>query len=191
MMSQAKVLSEQELKRVLAVVAQMAHAKRNRLLVLLSFQAGMRAGEISNLKIDHVLNADGSVRDRIHLQNGQTKGDKQRTVILSQSLQKEILKYVNSLTGFRRNSDQPLIMSQKGGSFSATTMVMLFRRIYDQAGLTDARSHSGRRSFITKLANKGVSVRVVQTLAGHSSMQTTQRYIDVNEGMLVEAVELA
>lgn len=48
-----------------------------------------------------------------------------------------------------------------------------------------------RGSFITKLANKGVSVRVVQTLAGHSSMQTTQRYIDVNEGMLVQAVELA
>ena len=190
-MSQAKVLSEQELKRVLAVVAQMAHAKRNRLLVLLSFQAGMRAGEISNLKIDHVLNADGSVCDRIHFQNGQTKGDKKRTVILSQSLQKEVLNFVRGLTGFRRNSDQPLIMSQKGGPFSATTMVMLFRRIYDLAGLRDARSHSGRRSFITKLANKGVSVRVVQTLAGHSSMQTTQRYIDVNEGMLVSAVELA
>ena len=89
------------------------------------------------------------------------------------------------------NAGQPLIASQKGGAFSATTMVMLFRRIYDLAGLTDARSHSGRRSFITKLANKGVSVRVVQTLAGHSSMQTTQRYIDVNEGMLVQAVELA
>ena len=43
---------------------------------------------------------------------------------------------------------------------------------------------------ISKQANKGVSVRVVQTLAGHSSMQTTQRYIDVNEGKLVQAVEL-
>jgi integrase/recombinase XerD len=189
-MSQAKVLKEQELKRVLAVVATMKHSQRNKLLVLLSFQAGMRAGEISNLKIGHVLNKDGSVCDRIHLINGQTKGDKQRTVILSQSLQKEILKFVSNLTGFRRNSDQPLIGSQKGGSFSPTTMVMLFRRIYDLAGLRDARSHSGRRSFITKLANKGVSVRVVQSLAGHSSMQTTQRYIDVNESMLVQAVEL-
>ena len=190
-MSQAKVLSEQELKRVLAVVATMTYSSRNKLLVLLSFQAGMRAGEISNLKIGHVINEDGSVRDRIHLQNEQTKGDKQRTVILSQSLQKEIMKFVSVLTGFRRNGNQPLIMSQKGGHFSPTSMVMLFRRIYDLAGLRDARSHSGRRSFITKLANKGVSVRVVQTLAGHSSMQTTQRYIDVNEGMLVLAVEFA
>ena len=190
-MAQTKVLNEQELKRVLAVVGQMKHSKRNRLLVMLSFLAGMRAGEIAALKVGHVLNADGTVRDRIHLQNGQTKGDRQRTVILSQRLQKEIQNFVDGLTGFQRGVGQPLIRSQKGGHFSPTTMVMLFRQIYDQTGLTDARSHSGRRSFITKLANKGVSVRVVQTLAGHSSMQTTQRYIDVNEGMLVSAVELA
>lgn len=190
-MSQAKVLSDQELKRVLAVVATMKHAKRNRLLVLLSFQAGMRAGEILNLKIGHVINEDGSIRDRIHLSDSQTKGNRQRTVHLSKKLQGEIANFVSGLTGYRARMDQPLIASQKGGCFSSTTMVMLFRHIYDLAGLRDARSHSGRRSFITKLANKGVSVRVVQTLAGHSSMQTTQRYIDVNEGMLVQAVELA
>ena len=169
----------------------MKHAKRNRLLVMLSFQAGMRAGEIAALKIRHVVNEDGSVRDRIHLANDQTKGDRNRTVILNQRLQKEILNYVRALKGFKSQPDRPLIRSQKGGHFSPTTLVMLFRHIYDQAGLPDARSHSGRRSFITKLANQGVSVRVVQTLAGHSSMQTTQRYIDVNEGMLVQAVELA
>ena len=177
--------------KLLAVVDTMKHAKRNRLLVLLSFQAGMRAGEIASLKVGNVQNEDGSIRDRIHLENKQTKGNRQRTVILSQKLQQAILDYVGKLTGFRCNADQPLIRSQKGGHFSPTTLVMLFRQIYDQAGLSDARSHSGRRSFITKLANKGVSVRVVQTLAGHSSMQTTQRYIDVNEGMLVQAVELA
>jgi len=190
-MSQAKVLSDAELKRVLAVVATMKHGQRNRLLVLLSFQAGMRAGEIAALKVGHVLNSDGSVRDRVHLSNDQTKGNRQRTVILSRRLQSEILNFVSELTGRSAERDQPLIQSQKRGHFSATTLVMLFREIFDQAGLPDARSHSGRRSFITKLANKGVSVRVVQTLAGHSSMQTTQRYIDVNEGMLVEAVELA
>jgi len=52
-------------------------------------------------------------------------------------------------------------------------------------------SFRGRDNYPIKLANKGVPVRVVPTLAGHSSMQTTQRYIDLNEGMLVQAVELA
>ncbi|MDP4300215.1 tyrosine-type recombinase/integrase, partial [Leptothrix discophora] len=54
-----------------------------------------------------------------------------------------------------------------------------------------ATSHSGRRTFITNLAAQGVSVRVLAALAGHRSIQTTQRYIDVNDNMLRRAVELA
>ncbi|MDP4301362.1 tyrosine-type recombinase/integrase, partial [Leptothrix discophora] len=54
-----------------------------------------------------------------------------------------------------------------------------------------ATSHSGRRTFITNLAAQGVSVRVLAALAGHRSIQTTQRYIDVNDNMLRRAAELA
>ena len=59
------------------------------------------------------------------------------------------------------------------------------------ATFTGATSHSGRRSFITKLASKGISARVLQELAGHKHLGTTQRYIDVNDDMLRKAVELA
>jgi integrase/recombinase XerD len=51
--------------------------------------------------------------------------------------------------------------------------------------------HSGRRTFITKLAGNGVSVRVLAELAGHASISTTQRYIDVNYEQMRSAVELA
>ena len=61
---------------------------------------------------------------------------------------------------------------------------------YPKCGLADASSHSGRRTFITRLANKGVGVRVLAALAGHSSIATTQRYIDVNDAQLANAVEL-
>ena len=70
-------------------------------------------------------------------------------------------------------------------------MVNLFKRIYIEAGLPDCRSHTGRRSYLTNLANKGVSVFVLQQLAGHKSIQTTQRYVQINEGMMVKAAELA
>ena len=69
--------------------------------------------------------------------------------------------------------------------------VSWLNQIYREAGIDGASSHSGRRSFITKLASKGVSARVLQQLAGHSSLATTQRYIDVTDKMLQEAVELA
>jgi integrase/recombinase XerD len=187
-MSQAKVLSELELKRVLAVVQQSGkHASRNRLVVLLTHLAGLRAGEIAALRIGDVLGEDGKPKDRMHLAPDQTKGSHGRTVLVSKRLQKEI---AACLARRRWNSlEAPLIRSQKGGHFSPTTMVMLFRHMYDAAGLEDARSHSGRRTFITTLANKGISVRVIQALAGHQSMQTTQRYIDLNEGMMMAAVE--
>jgi integrase/recombinase XerD len=75
-------------------------------------------------------------------------------------------------------------------SFSANTMTQLFLNIYRAAGFKNASSHSGRRTFITELASKGVSVRVLAELAGHSSIQTTQGYIDVNPQQMSAAVEL-
>ena len=56
--------------------------------------------------------------------------------------------------------------------------------------LDGASSHSGRRGFLTNLAEKGVSVRVMMALAGHANMATTQRYIDLRPGVLRNAVEL-
>ncbi|MDB4187968.1 site-specific integrase [bacterium] len=85
---------------------------------------------------------------------------------------------------------RPLFVSQKRGHFSANTMCQLFLDIYKAVGLKDASSHSGRRTYITRLANKGVGVRLLAELAGHSHISTTQRYIDVNSEQLSAAVEL-
>jgi integrase/recombinase XerD len=63
--------------------------------------------------------------------------------------------------------------------------------LYDTAGLDRATSHSGRRTFITTLAHKGVNVRVLAALAGHSSISVTQKYIDLNENVMRAAVEMA
>ena len=93
-------------------------------------------------------------------------------------------------TKLRRNCEA-LFQSQKGAAFSANTLCQLLLRIYDAAGFGDATSHSGRRTLITSLAAKGVSVRVLQEIAGHSSLTVTQRYIDVNDEQMRRAVELA
>jgi integrase/recombinase XerD len=70
-------------------------------------------------------------------------------------------------------------------------MCQLFLGIYKSCGIRGASSHNGRRTFITNLASKSVSARVLAVLAGHSSIATTQRYIDVNDQQLRNAVELA
>jgi integrase/recombinase XerD len=65
-----------------------------------------------------------------------------------------------------------------------------FFAMYHGAGISGAISHSGRRNFITTLANKGISVRVLASLAGHKSIAVTQKYIDTNDDMKRNAVEL-
>ncbi|MDC1521636.1 tyrosine-type recombinase/integrase, partial [Planktomarina temperata] len=57
----------------------------------------------------------------------------------------------------------------------------LYSLIIKDCGLKGATSHSGRRTYITKLANAGINVRLLAELAGHKHISTTQRYIDVND----------
>jgi len=188
-MKQAKVLSDQEAKRVLSVISQSRHADRNRMAFMMSLLAGMRACEIASLTIGSVIDSTGRPKSEIHLAQSMTKGNKGRTVMVSDRLQKEIARFIATLDS--RESFQPLISSQKSNKpFSANTLVQMFAKIYQDAGVDGGSSHSGRRSFITTLASKGVGARVLQHLAGHSSLQTTQRYIDVNDTMLKEAVNL-
>ena len=188
MLRKAKVLSRKEIDRVKHATRD---SPRNRCAFMLSLLAGLRAGEIASLNLGDVF-AHGKVLDRIVLQPTQTKGNTGRIVFVSTSLQDELANYHNTLSrvGQRKNSNNPLIISKKGKkAFTSHGMVMLLKRIYQQAKITGASSHSGRRSFITTLANKGITVRVLQELAGHKHIGTTQGYIDVNDDMLRKAVE--
>lgn len=189
-MSQAKTLSDRELRSVLATIAQGRHAERNRAMVLTSFWAGMRVGEIAALRFGDVLAADGSIKDEVRLGSEQTKGSRGRLVILPDKLRKELAIYVR--TRLYRDPLHPLFYSQRSkAGFSANTLCQQFGTIYRLAGLDDASSHSGRRTFITNLANKGVSVRVLAALAGHRNISTTQCYIDLDERMMKAAVNLS
>jgi integrase/recombinase XerD len=90
------------------------------------------------------------------------------------------------------DTNRALFTTQKepNRGFTASTLAQHFHYIYRGAGITGASSHSSRRSFITNLANMGVSVRVLMELAGHRSLAVTQKYIDVNPSMMRKAVEL-
>ena len=189
-MKQAKTLKPDELQLVLAHVAVGRHPARNRAIVLTSFLTGMRAHELASLKLSDVMRADGRIRSEFTLSAEQTKGHHARRVFVNSALQRELAHYIR-LVRCDCHPSEPLFASQKAGAFSANTMCQLFLNIYKDCGIKGASSHSGRRTFITNLASKSVSVRVLAILAGHSSIATTQRYIDVNDQQLRNAVELA
>ncbi len=160
---------------------------------MLSYLAGLRACEIAALRVGDVITelADGSweVKTEAVLKSNQTKGNKAQTVVLSSALRKEIASYYQEILVTTEPTDF-LIMSQKKSGFSSQTIQNLFRELYEAAAISNASSHSGRRTFITQLSERGVSVRVIQALARHSSLSTTQRYIDVSVDKLRCAVEV-
>ena len=88
------------------------------------------------------------------------------------------------------NLTDAFFYTQKRTGFTANTLAQHFFWLYKKAGLNGASSHSGRRTFITTLAAKGVSVRVLAALAGHVRIYNTQSYIDVNDDMKRQAVAL-
>ena len=187
-MRQAQTLNEAQLRRVIHYCRSRRHPVRDQTIVMASFYAGLRAKEIAALTVGDVFDDAGAVREQFILAAAQSKGGQRRTVYVSQRLRKAFAEYGDTIK--LSDPQRPLFASQKGGAFSANTMCQLFLDIYKAVGLKDASSHSGRRTYITRLANKGVGVRLLAALAGHSHISTTQRYIDVNAEQLTAAVEL-
>lgn len=188
-MKQAPVLSEVDTRRVLQHVAKTAYAKRNRCMMMLSWLAGMRCCEIAALRLGDVLTADGEVRTEIRLSASQTKGREGRTVLLNTQLRSEVEAYVKSLHAI--DIAASLIRSKTGKRFSANGLCQLFLKLYDDAGLDRMTSHSGRRTFCTKLCEAGTSIHIVAALAGHRHIATTAVYLTANPNIMRKAVELA
>ena len=188
-MAKAKTLNKAELKRVLNYNdAHERYSDRNRAMILLTHLCGMRIGEVVKLKVSDVIDENDEIKAEIQLTKKQTKGKQARTVFVSKRMRKELDRYIKHAV--MRFSGGFLFKTQKSQRFSSNTATQLLQRIYERSGLSGATSHSGRRSFIPDLATKGISVRVLAALAGHQSIATTQCYIDENDEMLRNAVEL-
>jgi len=187
-MTQAATLKQQQLQRVLDYLRTRRHYKRNRAIILLTHYAMLRVGEVAALRYCDVLDADGEIKAETTLSAAQTKGNKSRKVWFAEKIRVELAAYVAAHKP--KQLTQPLFYTQRSEGFTANTLTHIVNGIYKNAGISGATSHSGRRTGLTNLAERGVGVRVLMALAGHSNMATTQRYIDLRPAMLKAAVEL-
>jgi integrase/recombinase XerD len=174
---QAKILSDQQTRSLLVFASTTRHPHRNKLIVLLSLKAGLRAGGIAKLTWDMVLGPTGEIGQVIELRDCAAKKKSGRLIPVHPSLRA-------ALTAWRKMTagGGPIIRSERGGPMTPVSIVNWFALAYRAVGLQGCSSHSGRRTFITRAARlvhkAGGSLRDVQLLAGHRSIQTTQRYID-------------
>jgi integrase len=174
---QAKIVSPAMLNRMLRHATRSPFAARNRVMILLSIKAGLRASEIAKLEWSMVLDARGKIAETIAVRDKIAKKRSGRHIPMHPDLRR-------ALQTLLRKSDPsgPVIRSARGGHFRPTSIVNWFAALFAELDFAGCSSHSGRRTFITSAARNihrtGCSLRDVQILAGHASIETTELYID-------------
>jgi integrase/recombinase XerD len=173
----AKILSERQLMAALRHVAKRRYPERCRLMLLLSAKAGLRAGEIARLTWPMLLDPQGHLAPVIELPDAVAKKGSGRTIPMHAEIRRVLLRM-----GRGGERIGPVLRSERGGPMRPGSVVNWFAVLFRELGLEGCSSHSGRRTFITNAARRvhlaGGSLRDVQELAGHRSIQVTQGYIE-------------
>lgn len=179
----AAVLTSPQIRQVLRVAKMKRRfSDRAETAFTLSLGLGLRAKEIAAIRWSDVYEADGAVRSVLHLKAAYTKGAKTRDVFLSSpQVRQALATYAEKRAPWSdRRRETPLFQSQKGGPLTASSMARFLKTLYRDAGIPKASSHSGRRTLITGLAEKGVDLKAIAEIAGHSSIKTTAGYVENN-----------
>jgi integrase len=164
---QAKVLLDQQIENLLVYTSTTRHPDRNRVIVLLSVKAGLRASEIASVTWDMVVDPTGVAGSMLELRDHAAKNKSGRTIPLHPDLRAALVAWrdrTGAVVG-------PIIESERRMRMTAMSIVNWFAAAFRTAGLEGCSSHSGRRTFITTAARvvhqAGGSLRDVHLLAGH------------------------
>jgi integrase/recombinase XerD len=175
---QAKTLAPLQQNLLLQHVRGRRDALRSRVIILLSFRAGLRACEMARVEWPMLLDSAGRVAHSIELEDRIAKKKSGRRI----PIHPELRAALNALLRRTPNPVGPVIRSRKGGHMRPNSIVNWFVQLFVEVELAGCSSHSGRRTFITvsarNLHEAGGSLRDVQLLVGHKSLLTTQAYIE-------------
>ena len=193
---QSKTLNKSQIRMVSHHLRNGRNGLRNQTIFLLSVKSGLRAKEISQLSWKEVCNSDGEVDTQINLTNQTSKGNSGRVIPLHKSVREnliELLERHRKYYAFNINTSF-IVRTERSPFTTSQTIINMFQKWYQTLGLIGCSSHSGRRTFITETSKKislvGGSLRDIQMMAGHSSLQTTQRYIDGDSQSQRKVVDL-
>lgn len=159
------VLSKTEVKSIIASTNNIKH----KCIVSLLYSAGLRRGELLNLRIKDI----DSSRMLIRVEGG--KGEKDRYTLLSQNVLKDLREYYK-----KWKPQEFLFESTEGGKYSGGSILKIVKRAAKKAKIRkNVVPHMLRHSFATHLLEEGVDLRQIQILLGHSSTKTTEIYTHI------------
>ena len=192
-MTNSEFVDDKKIKDILTYIRSMKHAEQIRMMFLCSLN-GLRSINFAYLQVKDCYNSDLKPKDVINLDYDKNKGKHKCSYFMNSQMKKELADYLKYLQDKWEDSLTPetyLFTSQKlNKPYNRVSISRLFCSIYSKFGIKGA-SHLGRHLFVSKLVNSGVNICLVQRLANHSQISTTQRYFNYNEQMLVNAAENA
>ncbi len=138
---------------------------------------GVRVAELAGLRVGDVA-PHGRLLNRVVLEKHSTKSGQSRTVAISKQAVQHLEAYLAKRDGWKKQLDAPLFPSQKRPTKAITEhqAIMLLKRMFDDAGVANASSHSLRRTHANTLRRNGADLMIIKEQLGHSSLATTQRY---------------
>ena len=170
------------------------HALRNKALLALLFGLGLRPKEASSLTLGDLYDFKlKCLLPELTLMRSYTKFGKIRQLPLNNEVMTgHLMRYIRQREADKQQfkPDRPFILSQRGGPFTANSLGNLANELLEKrAGIPRGCTYSGRRFFATTLVSKQVDLKKVMLLMGHSSLATTQIYVESDTYQLAEATK--
>jgi integrase/recombinase XerD len=162
-----EVLGQKEVQRLLLAAAK----QRDRCLLMTAYATGLRVSELVRLKVSAI----DSERMMVRVEQG--KGRKDRYTILS-------LQLLNELRSYWKEHRSPIYLfpNRKGGPISIDYAQRIYNLAKQKAQIHKGKGiHTLRHCFATHLLEAGVDLRTIQTLLGHNSMASTERYLQIRQ----------
>ena len=193
---QAKILTTKQQELTLGYLERTRYPLRNKIIFMLSYKAGLRAKEIANLTWLMVCDSERQLSHEINLINKASKGKQSGRII---PLHKDLAVLLTELLSKQQkdehfNLTNRIITTERDNKTSPQAIVNFFYNLYKEIGFEGCSSHSGRRTFITTAAKNislaGGTLNDIRMLAGHSTLATTQRYIEYNTDAQKKIVEM-
>jgi len=161
-----KILTREEIKELFKATK----FGRNRLMLQFMYGSGCRVSEVVKLKV-----SDINFKERTAIIRG-GKGNKDRMIVLS----KEWLKYLKKYLDKKKIKTENVFTKKNGKNISTDTVQRIVKKAAIAAKIPKrVTPHCLRHSYATHLLESGTNIRYIQSLLGHSNLNTTQIYTNV------------
>lgn len=178
------VLSVEEIEQIInSIPLDTPKGKRDRAMLELLYSCGLRVSELTALRLSDLFFGEGYIRVL-------GKGGKQRLVPIGNVARERIMLYMDCRESKSAKDKDILFLNNRGKALTRVMLFTIIREAVARAGIDKTVSpHTFRHSFATHLLAGGASIRQVQEMLGHESIETTEIYTHLDTSRLRETVE--